>query len=169
MLAVICLAVLYLSFYPAAGVQAANSLTEQKVQEVGQTPDLVIKTAEDLKNFASKVNGGTGYAGRVVVLDNDIAFNGKVSNNFSSIGDEKHPFNGTFDGRGHTISGLNLMTEYDPALFGCVGSGGLVKNVVVKDSVFQGTNSRVGSSYTGGIAARNYGTIRNCALTGSQS
>ena len=68
-------------------------------------------------------------------------------------------FKGTFDGGGHTISGLYFNDSKKPyvGLFGCVGKGGTVKNVNVTDSYMSGKWS------VGGICGWNDGgTVENC-------
>lgn len=101
------------------------------------------------------------------------------------------PYTGTFDGQGHTISGLYFN---DPAasgvgLFGGIGAGGKISNVGVSDSYFQfdqlgggvcgmnlsGVLQNCSNSSTvngknghiGGVCGENYGTIRSCCNTGS--
>lgn len=67
-------------------------------------------------------------------------------------------FTGSFDGQGHTISGLycdNDTQEYI-GLFAKIGSGGKVTNVGVNDSYFNGSDN------VGGIAGQNAGEISNC-------
>jgi len=91
-----------------------------------------------------------------VTLSSDIALSGK----FTPI-----PFfKGTFDGNGHTISGLYLTGDGSySGLFRYVGRGALVKNLIVK-----GTVSPKGSAeYVGGIAGSNSGSIIGCAFAGA--
>ena len=74
-------------------------------------------------------------------------------------------FTGSFDGDGHTISGLfiNRPTTNDCGLFGFVGTGGSVKNVGVNISPVGVTGNR----YVGGLSAISTGTIENCYVNGS--
>lgn len=70
-----------------------------------------------------------------------------------------YPFKGTFDGNGHTISGLyfNNSKQSYVGLFGCVGKGGIVKNVNVTDSYMSGKWN------VGGICGKNSGgTVQGC-------
>ena len=116
--------------------------------------DLTISSARELNEFAQKVNNGNNYEGKVVKLANDIVFDGVTVNNFTPIGIST-VFEGTFDGCGYTISGIDVTGEKYAALFANVA--GEVKNVTVKDCSFSGT------SYVAGIASRFlYGTITNC-------
>lgn len=82
--------------------------------------------------------------------------------NFTPIGNLSVRFTGTFDGQGHTISGLRInSTSNFRGLFGFIGAGGTVKNVKLT-----GVNI-TGAGYTGGIAGQNNGTIDNCSVAGS--
>lgn len=67
-------------------------------------------------------------------------------------------FKGTFDGGGHTISGLyfNDSKKNYVGLFGYVGKGGTVKNVNVTDSYVSG------SRCVGGICGNNNGIVQDC-------
>ena len=74
-------------------------------------------------------------------------------------------YTGTFDGQGHTVSGLyfNDTNVQDVGLFGYVGSGGSVSNVGIVDSYFNGYR------LVGGVCGSNDGTITNCYNTGTVS
>ena len=89
-----------------------------------------------------------------VLLKNDI-----IATYWQPIVD----FYGTFDGQGHTISGLRLN---NPSLnhFSFIGrltQGGVVKNLNIKDTEF------VGDSAIGGIVGTNEGTVENCTFSGT--
>ena len=82
--------------------------------------------------------------------------------------DYDNPYTGTFDGGNHTITGLTVTTS-DPyvGLFGCIGSGGKVKNVTLKDVKIESKHD-VGSA--GGVAGMSDGCkIENCSVSGSVS
>jgi hypothetical protein len=78
-------------------------------------------------------------------------------------------FTGIFDGNNHTISNLTITasTKYFIGLFGCVGSGGKIRNLGVEDV------NMTGGSYVGGLVGGNGdvlyggGTITSCYATGS--
>ena len=79
------------------------------------------------------------------------------------IGTEVHPFKGTFDFEGKTISGIinNNPSESIGGLFGYIGEGGCVKGLKLENSHLCGKN------YVGGIAAyNNGGTITDCVVEG---
>ena len=77
----------------------------------------------------------------------------------------EQPFTGTFDGDGHTISDLTMVaanssTEY--GMFGHVSSGADIKNVMLRDCLFTGTNDYVGSL----VYKMHGGTLSNCQAHG---
>lgn len=133
-----------------------------------------IADGAQLAKLAQDVNGGNNYAGTYFVLTADILLNdisnwenwdesNAPANSWTPIGTKRY-FAGTFDGQGHTISGLYVNNSdysiYDAGLFGGL-EGGTVENVGVTKSYIQG------SDYTGGIVGFMYGgTIRNCYCTG---
>ena len=148
----------------------------------------VIRTTAELDLLATNVNGGNIYLRKYFVLGADITYDKTKENNYIPIGDYHHSFYGTFDGKGHKVSGIrisdtNSVTGQNKAIFGMVD--GTVKNLIVSDcrmeayqniggivSYLQGTieNCHVdsdvtlsGNSYIGGIAAQNEeGTIIGC-------
>ena len=145
-----------------------------------ETPDTekgkyIIDNARKLYWFSMFVNGdpsmfNTKHLEASAVLAADIVVNpdviSKVNEGTASIycsdwipiGDNSNPFAGSFDGKGHTISGLyfdNNTADY-AGLFGAVGSGGSVSNVGIVDSYFNGND------YVGCIAGKNDGTISGC-------
>ena len=118
-----------------------------------------ITTTDGLDLLASLVNDGTNFAGKYFKLDADIAYNNNTENNYTPIGKSKNFFKGTFDGRGHVVSGININrpSEKYQALFGAVVNGTL-RNIIVTDATIIG-ESRVGAVV--GIAPDAY-TIEDC-------
>ena len=99
-------------------------------------------------------------------LTADIDLTGK---DWSPIGTNFYnSYTGTFDGGGHTITGLTVTTNDQYAgLFGRLGKAGTVKNVVM-DGIQITCNHRLG--YAGGVAGFSWGgTIENCSVSGSVS
>ena len=146
----------------------------------------VISSAEDLYGFAAIVNNGSNSAGFAkAVLTADIVvnlnvpadgnLNGATMHSWTPIGTTSKSFKGTFDGNGHTISGLYFDNPTDgnyPAGGNHVGligyaEGATIKNVGVIDSYIRGYK------YVGGICGQNYvksqATITNCYNTGTVS
>lgn len=70
-------------------------------------------------------------------------------------------FSGSFDGNGHTISGLYATQTYYSGFFYSINEGGSVSDLQIKDSYVYTTK------YGGGIAAYNYGTITGCSFEGT--
>ena len=117
-----------------------------------------ITSKEELKWFANEVNNFDNTIS--VLLMNDIPMD---STEWTPIGKESQPFTGTFDGDGHTISGLKC-TDAGAYYVGLVGYavGATIKNVTVKDSAFNGDEDigAVCGFITGG-------TITGCTNSGS--
>ena len=124
-----------------------------------------IATASDLYEFATKVNAGDNTA--CAVLTADITL---IDTNWTPIGNDSNQYKGTFDGDGHTITGLKVDIQSDniiyAGLFGCLGAGGTIKNVSLTDSKITCSGNRV---YAGGVCGWNTGTIQNCYNTGDVS
>ena len=117
-----------------------------------------IKTVEDLNRLAENCRLDSWSQGRTVSLDADIALDGA---DFSGI----PSFGGTFQGNGHTISGLSLSGKASFAgLFRTIQETGTVKNLNVSGSL-----DMTGNEAVGGIAAFNYGAITGCSFSGSVS
>lgn len=132
-----------------------------------------IKYASDLNHLATFVNNGQDYSSKYFVLSNDIAYSHSKDwnfsddeNNYTAIGTYEHPFKGTFDGQGYTVSGIRIYKKYttsnhymDYGLFGMVGEGGTVKRVNLADTHITGYCD------VGGIAGRAYkSTIEDCSV-----
>ena len=135
-----------------------------------------ISNAGQLFWFAAEVNGGrTDINGEltanIVVNENVLTADGTLNGDSSTfrawtpIGNEEFQFYGTFDGDGHTVSGLyfNNPEQDDVGLFGYTASDATVQNVGVIDSYFNG------DWYVGGVVGSNYGNVENCYNTGTVS
>ena len=122
-----------------------------------------VTSADGLMNIAELVNGGKSDIN--ITLDKNIDLTGKY---WTPIGTSfKNSYTGTFDGGGHTITGLTVTTNDKYAgLFGYIGNAGTVKNVVMEGVLITSNN---GSSQAGGVAGFSRGTIENCSVSGSVS
>ena len=126
-----------------------------------------VYNANGLMNVAELVNGGKTDIN--ITLDKNIDLTGKV---WTPIGtDYDNAYTGTFDGGGHTITGLTVTTNDEYAgLFGYLSNfnnaAGTVKNVVM-DGIQITCNHR--SGYAGGVVGYSWGTIENCSVSGSVS
>ena len=130
------------------------------------TNTYTVYNADGLMNVAELVNGGKTDIN--ITLDKNIDLTGK---GWTPIGtDYDNAYTGTFDGGGHTITGLTITTNDEYAgLFGYLGNFGkfgTVKNVVM-DGIQITCNHRLG--YAGGVAGFSWGTIENCSVSGSVS
>ena len=122
-----------------------------------------VTSADGLMHVADLVNGGKTDIN--ITLDKNIDLTGK---GWTPIGTSfKNSYTGTFDGGGHTITGLTVTTNDKYAgLFGYIGNAGTVKNVVMEGVLITSNN---GSSQAGGVAGFSRGTIENCSVSGSVS
>ena len=127
-----------------------------------------ISTEESLRAFAAAVkaddgNGTYAHAGVTLYLAGDIALTGTwkpVGSTATYVGDF---FAGTFDGCGHTISGLNVQgSTVNQGLFAAINKA-TIRNLNVSGTVSCGTKN-----YVGGIVGKvQAGTIENCSFSGS--
>ena len=123
-----------------------------------------VTSAEGLKNIAKLVNE-EWKSDINITLTADIDLSGI---DWTPIGiDYNHQYTGTFNGGGHTITGLTVTgSDQYAGLFGYIGSGGTVKNVVLEGVQITSDNS-LGDA--GGVAGYSYGNIENCSVSGSVS
>ena len=127
----------------------------------------MVYNAKGLMNVAELVNGGKTDINITLTADIDLTGKG-----WTPIGtDYDNSYTGTFDGGGHTITGLTVTTNDQYAgLFGYLGNFGnaaaTVKNVVM-EGIQITCNHR--SGYAGGVAGFSWGTIENCSVSGSVS
>ena len=128
------------------------------------TKTYTVYNADGLMNIAELVNGGKTDIN--ITLTADIDLTGK---NWTPIGtDYDNSYKGTFDGGGHTITGLTFTTndEY-VGLFGWLNRAGTVKNVVMEG--VQITSHQIYGGSIGGVVGYSWGTIENCSVSGSVS
>lgn len=119
----LCVAILFTTL-------TASALANQTENE--QTPDLAIGSKEELIEFANRVNGGETFEDKLVVLTADIDLENMAwtpigYDSYGTSPENAVSFNGTFDGRGHTISNLTdsgyvpTITTYGEYGFGLFG------------------------------------------------
>ena len=123
-----------------------------------------VTSADGLMNVAELVNGGKTDIN--ITLDKNIDLTGK---DWTPIGtDYDNSYKGTFDGGGHTITGLTFTTNDEYAgLFGWLNRAGTVKNVVMEG--VQITSNQIYGGSIGGVVGYSWGTIENCSVSGSVS
>lgn len=130
-------------------------------------------TAEDLGYFIQDDGSYTVYTANGLLAWNEAAqsdpsLNCTLTADIDLTGKEWTPigrprgYTGTFDGQGHTITGLNISPSEDAAaLFHQINGDGTVMNLQLKDVTYNGVTAM------GGIAHGNYGTITACSVTGT--
>ena len=123
-----------------------------------------VTSADGLMNVAELVNGGKTDIN--ITLEKNIDLTGK---DWTPIGtDYDNSYKGTFDGGGHTITGLTFTTNDEYAgLFGWLNRAGTVKNVVMEG--VQITSNQIYGGSIGGVVGYSWGTIENCSVSGSVS
>lgn len=148
----------------AVATQAADTSTEEPSGNGTAADPYQIGNADQLMWFAEKVNGSTktSTSSLCAKLTSDIDLAGKEWTPIGCCNSNSDCvyYGGTFDGAGHTVSGLtiNNAKKYQ-ALFGYV-KGGTIQDLTVKGSV---SSSATSSPYAAGIVS--YGnpvTIKNC-------
>ena len=154
-----------------AGGEYTYTVSLAAAKDLGYTIEsdgsYTVTSADGLMNIAKLVNGGKSDIN--ITLDTDIDLTGK---DWTPIGtDYDNSYTGTFDGGGHTITGLTVTTNDKYAgLFGYLGNfnngAATVKNVVM-EGIQITCNHRLG--YAGGVAGFSWGTIENCSVSGSIS
>ena len=121
---------------PVAGKFYNITLDKDKGYTDDGQGNYTVTSAEGLKNIAKLVNE-EGKTDINITLDTDLTLTGE----WTPIGTESQPYTGTFDGNGKTITGLTVTTSDQYAgLFGYIGSGGTVKNVVLEGVQIESDN-----------------------------
>ena len=151
-----------------AGGEYTYTVSLAAAKDLGYTIEsdgsYTVTSADGLMNVAELVNGGKTDIN--ITLDKDIDLTGK---DWTPIGtDYDNSYKGTFDGGGHTITGLTFTTNDEGVgLFGYLGKAGTVKNVVMEG--VQITSNQIYGGKIGGVAGYSDGTIENCSVSGSVS
>ena len=151
-----------------AGGEYTYTVSLAAAKDLGYTIEsdgsYTVTSADGLMNIAELVNGGKSDIN--ITLDTDIDLTGK---DWTPIGtDYDNSYKGTFDGGGHTITGLTFTTNDEYAgLFGWLNRAGTVKNVVMEG--VQITSNQIYGGSIGGVVGYSWGTIENCSVSGSVS
>lgn len=148
---------------PEAGKFYNITLNKDKGYTDDGQGNYTVTSAEGLKAVADIANNGN--LGINITLTENINL---TDMEWTPIGkDNNKAYTGTFDGGGKTITGLTVTGSNKYAgLFGRIGSGGTVKNVVLEGVQITSDNS---SGYASGVAGNSWGTIENCSVSGSVS
>ena len=149
---------------PEAGKFYNITLDKDKGYTDDGQGNYTVTSAEGLKNIAKLVNE-EWKLGINITLTAAIDLKGI---DWTPIGiDYNHQYTGTFNGNGKTITGLTVTgSDQYAGLFGYIGSGGTVKNVVLEGVQIESDNDM---SDVGGVAGQSYGNIENCSVSGSVS
>ena len=151
-----------------AGGEYTYTVSLAAAKDLGYTIEsngsYTVYNADGLLNVAELVNGGKTDIN--ITLTADIDLTGK---DWTPIGtDYDNSYKGTFDGGGHTITGLTFTTNDEFAgLFGWLNRAGTVKNVVMEG--VQITSNQIYGGSIGGVVGSGWGTIENCSVSGSVS
>lgn len=151
-----------------AGGEYTYTVSLAAAKDLGYTIEsngsYTVYNADGLLNVAKLVNGGKTDIN--ITLDKNIDLTGK---DWTPIGtDYDYSYKGTFDGGGHTITGLTFTTNDEYAgLFGWLNRAGTVKNVVMEG--VQITSNQIYGGSIGGVVGSGWGTIENCSVSGSVS
>ena len=151
-----------------AGGEYTYTVSLAAAKDLGYTIEsngsYTVYNADGLLNVAELVNGGKTDIN--ITLEKNIDLTGK---DWTPIGtDYDNSYKGTFDGGGHTITGLTFTTNDEYAgLFGWLNRAGTVKNVVMEG--VQITSNQIYGGSIGGVVGYGWGTIENCSVSGSVS
>ena len=149
---------------PEAGKFYNITLNKDKGYTDDGQGNYTVTSAEGLKNIAELVNEEWKLDINII-LTNNIDLTGidwtPIGTSFSNS------YTGTFNGGGHTITGLTVTGSNEYAgLFGRIGSGGKVMNVKLEGVQIESDNEM---SAVGGVVGYSYGNIENCSVSGSVS
>ena len=148
---------------PEAGKFYNITLDKDKGYTDDGQGNYTVTSAEGLKAVADIANNGN--LGINITLTENINL---TDMDWAPIGiDYNHQYTGTFNGGGHTITGLTVTGSNEYAgLFGRIGSGGKVMNVKLEGVQIESDNEM---SAVGGVVGYSYGNIENCSVSGSVS
>ena len=135
-------------------VTAEEALEDREADIVVE--EISISNKEEFLKYVQRCQDDYYSYGRIFNLQNDIDLSGS---SFDGI----PYFAGTFNGNGHTVSGLKISREgSDYGFFRYVGKTGRVKDLNVSGSV-KVTGS---AENVGGVVGTNYGILENCSFEG---
>lgn len=121
--------------------------------------EFILTNANELNGLSELVNAGNTFSGKTIKMARDINLNNHY---FPTIGNENHPFEGTFDGDHHQITGYHpqlMEGQTSVALFGI--NKGIIRGLILTGSgVLENTTHD--SINLGSIAGDNQNTIEGC-------
>ncbi|MBP7052225.1 MAG: hypothetical protein KBE65_14530 [Phycisphaerae bacterium] len=129
--------------------------TVEQLCSIGSDPDLLAKHFVLIADIDLDPNlpGRVVFVRAVIAGDTDDAF-----------GFQGTPFTGYFDGNSHRIKNLTIESTagHYVGLFGCIGDGGSVEDLVLENVSITGAHYKVG-----GLAGSSGGGIRGCHVRGN--
>jgi hypothetical protein len=139
--------------YPAANTASFSG-------EGTEENPYVIKTAQELALLSQKVDEGETFTGKYFVLGNDIDMSGQTSS-YSPIGNYDNKFDGSFDGKGYSISNLKVDGRgfNYVGLFGYIDANAKVQNVKFTNPAITGQGN-----YVAVLSGVSDGTISNITI-----
>lgn len=143
-------------------------ITNANGKNAQQLTHIWVSNGDQLKGIQEAAKENSDILGYNFALKGDI--NASHVEDYEAIGGENGAFNGTFDGRGNRIIGLdttkdssdgntNSMTK--AGIFSTVGAGGVVKDVNIYSGNFTGTDT------AGAVAGVNNGRIEGVVTFGN--
>ena len=145
---------------PEAGKFYNITLNKDKGYTEVSEGNYTVDNEKGLRNLAKLVNSNGGKTLINITLTGDITLTGE----WTPIGNYENRYTGTFDGNGHTITGLtvNQKERGNVGLIGYLGSGGKVQNLTLENVNLNG------NLYVGGVVGySNNGTVTACTASGS--
>jgi hypothetical protein len=137
-------------------VIAINAMPGNPLEGAGtEANPYLVKSTSDWNALADYINNvKVSFEGEYIKLANDIDFTDVT---FKPCADGTVTFKGTFDGDGHTISGINYTaTGAYKGVFGTIDATATVKNLTLAGTITSA------STYIAGFAGKLYGTLDNC-------
>ena len=139
-------------YYEIGSVNNLNDLAVYVNGTGTYSTDVVETTAHNCSGLTFKMTANITYTHTTAWNDAE-----STENNFTAIGYD-NAFRGTFDGQGHTISGIRIYkggnsgTNSDQGLFGGTYDGATIRGIILTDARITGWKD------TGGIVGSNSGT-----------
>ena len=119
---------------------------------------------DDIHDLQAMITGPASHYALVNDIDAGDTLNWNDGMGFMPVGEPGHPFTGSLQGRGHTVSGLFIRrpSAMYVGLFGLMGPGARVSDLYLEDVHAEG------SSYVGALAGYVYrGSVDRCRVTES--
>lgn len=145
---------------PVAGKFYNITLDKDKGYTEVSEGNYTVDNEKGLRNLAKLVNSNGGKTPINITLTGDIT----LTEEWTPIGNFENRYTGTFDGGGHTITGMtvNQKERGNVGLIGYLGSGGKVQNLTLENVNLNG------NLYVGGVVGySNNGTVTACTASGS--